>query len=240
MGIIRDIATKTMTEEKRKMAKTDYFAFYVGRPLSYILTVPFLRFGIRPNVVSFISFFPPVIGFILVGFGNNLILKLIGWVMFFLWNLLDGVDGNIARYTKCSSKMGSVWDAASGYWAAIMLFMAMGVGSYYGDFSAMHSNRIISVVLGSFSSLFCLFPRLIMHKKLSTLKDEESVKQVKDRGSFGPIRIIALNLTSFAGFMQVVMLITIFFKIMDIFTIFYFFLNLIIMLASLRSILTFK
>ena len=38
----KDIENKTMSPEKRKSAKNDYFAFYVGRPLSYILTIPFL------------------------------------------------------------------------------------------------------------------------------------------------------------------------------------------------------
>ena len=32
----KDIENKTMSPEKRKSAKNDYFAFYVGRPLSYI------------------------------------------------------------------------------------------------------------------------------------------------------------------------------------------------------------
>ena len=35
----KDIENKTMSPEKRKSAKNDYFAFYVGRPLSYILTI---------------------------------------------------------------------------------------------------------------------------------------------------------------------------------------------------------
>ena len=37
----KDLENKTMSPEKRKSAKNDYFAFYVGRPLSYILTIPF-------------------------------------------------------------------------------------------------------------------------------------------------------------------------------------------------------
>ena len=32
----KEIEQKTMSPEKRKSAKNDYFAFYVGRPLSYI------------------------------------------------------------------------------------------------------------------------------------------------------------------------------------------------------------
>ena len=87
MNIIKNIASKTMTEEKKKQAKNDFFAYYVGRPISYVLTVPFLKLNIKPNTVSFISFFPSIIGFLLIGFGKNITLKLIGWLMFFLWNL---------------------------------------------------------------------------------------------------------------------------------------------------------
>ena len=38
----KEIEQKTMSPEKRKSAKNDYFAFYIGRPLTYVLTIPFL------------------------------------------------------------------------------------------------------------------------------------------------------------------------------------------------------
>ena len=108
MNIVKDLAEKTMTEEKRAQAKNDIFAFYIGRPISYVLTVPFLKMGISPNTVSFLSLFPSIIGFFLIGFGNTMTLKIVGWCMFFLWNLLDGVDGNIARYKEQFSKNGGM------------------------------------------------------------------------------------------------------------------------------------
>ena len=61
----RDIENKTMNSEKRKSAQNDYFAFYIGRPLSYILTIPFLYIGISPDAVSLISIIPIIIGFAL-------------------------------------------------------------------------------------------------------------------------------------------------------------------------------
>lgn len=57
------IEEKTMNTEKRKSAKNDYFAFYIGRPLSYILTIPFLYTNISPNTVSVLSIVPLGIGF---------------------------------------------------------------------------------------------------------------------------------------------------------------------------------
>ena len=125
MGILKDIEKESMTKEKKEQAKNDIFAYYIGRPLSYVLTVPFFKLKVKPNVVSLISIFPSIIGFLFIGFGETLTQKIFGWIMFFLWNLLDGVDGNIARYTKQFSKTGSLWDATSGYIAMFLSFQAM-------------------------------------------------------------------------------------------------------------------
>ena len=60
-----------MSPEKRKSAKNDYFAFYIGRPLTYVLTIPFLYTNISPNAVSYISFVPTIVGFVLLAMGKN-------------------------------------------------------------------------------------------------------------------------------------------------------------------------
>ena len=54
MITVKDIADKSMTPEKRAMARNDLFAFYIGRPLSYVLTIPFLYTGLSPNTISII------------------------------------------------------------------------------------------------------------------------------------------------------------------------------------------
>lgn len=87
------------------------------------MTIPFLHTNISPNTVSLISIIPIIVGFLLMCIGNTNTVLIIGWLMFFLWNLLDGVDGNIARYKKQFSKMGSVYDAMSGYIAMVLSFL---------------------------------------------------------------------------------------------------------------------
>ena len=198
----KEIEQKTMNPEKRKSAKNDYFAFYIGRPLSYVLTIPFLYTQITPNAVSLLSIIPIIVGFLLIGWGQEKWILVLGWFCFFLWNLLDGVDGNIARYKKQFSPMVSVYDAMSGY---------------------------IAMVLS-------LFPRFIMHKTITTLKSEETVSGVKEKNKYGLVKLVALNLTSISGFVQILMLIAVVFDLLDLFTIVYFVLNLVVMLVSLRSI----
>lgn len=237
MNVIKDMAEKTMTEEKKKQAKNDFFAFYIGRPLSYILTVPFLKLHIKPNTVSLISIFPSIIGFLLIGFGETLELKILGWMMFFLWNLLDGVDGNIARYTKQFSKTGALWDATSGYIAMFLTYLAFGTGCYYGESTLLEIDQAIMIVFGGLSAVLSIFPRLVMHKRISSIGKDESSKEIENKDSYNIIKIIGLNLVSTAGIIQVIMLLSIIFKIMDLFTIFYFIINLGVCIASTAKLL---
>lgn len=233
------IARETMTPEKRAAAKNDIFAYYIGRPLSYVLTVPFLWLKIPPNVVSILSILPLIAGFVLMCIGQTFVYFIIGWACFFLWNLLDGVDGNIARFKKQFSPMGSVYDAMSGYIAMILSFFAWGIAASHNTGYIDAIVKIPSeyyIVLGALSGIFVIFPRLIMHKAISTLGSGNAVSGVKDKSKFGFIKIVALNLTSIAGFVQVFMLFAVIFNLYDIFTVGYFVLNFLVMVVSLISI----
>lgn len=235
--ILKDLKEKTMTKEKKSQAKNDIFAFYIGRPLSYVLTIPFLKLKIKPNTVSILSILPTIVGFLLIGFGNTMTLKLLGWLFFFLWNLLDGVDGNIARYTNQFSKVGSLLDATSGYFAMIFTFLAMGTGCYYGNFTILNIDKALMIVLGGISACFVILPRLIMHKRITSIGEDSKSKEMKDKSNYSLIKIIGLNLISVAGFIQVFMLLSIIFRIMDLFTVFYFIINVIICIGSLIKLL---
>lgn len=238
MGILRDISKKTMTEEKRKQSKNDIFAFYIGRPISYVLSVPFIKLKVKPNIITFISFFPSIIGFILVGFGPLLWQKILGWFFFFLWNLLDGVDGNVARYNEDYSKTGSLWDATSGYIAMCLMFFSVGIGCYFGNQIIFNNiDKVYYIIIGGLTSTLTIFPRLIMHKRISSIGKDEYTNEVKDRNSYSILKVIGLNLTSVAGFSQVLMLLSIIFKFMDLYTIFYFVIFLGVCVLSVKKLL---
>ena len=92
------------------------------------------------------------------------------------------------------------------------------------------------IILGALSGIFVIFPRFIMHKAITTLGDQDAMESVKDKSQYSFIKLVALNLTSIAGFVQVLMLIAVIFKIMDLFTIGYFILNFMVMVVSLKNI----
>lgn len=237
----RDIADKTMTPEKKEESQNNYFAFYVGRPLSYLLTIPFLYTNLTPNMVSIISIVPNIVGFILMTIGDSKVTLLCGWGCFFLWNLLDGVDGNVARFKRLSSPIGGVYDAMSGYTALVFSFFAFGVAAAHHSVSTiLFLPAEAYIIFGALSSIFALFPRLVMHRALTSLKNSDAIDGLMKKSDYGIIKIIALNLTSPSGFVQVIMLMSIIFNAMDWFTLSYCLINFMIMIVALRNILSDK
>lgn len=228
--ICKDIERKTMSPAKKAMAKNDYFAFYVGRPLSYLLTVPFVKTNITPNQISYLSIIPLIVGFIIMIFTTDFVVLLLAWFLFFLWNLLDGVDGNLARYREQYSKDGSVVDAMAGYVAMVLTYFGAGI-------VAAHLNDSdIYIILGALSGISLIFPRLVMHKYINTVAQDESVSSIKDKSDFNIIKILALNMTSITGIPQVLLLLTILTNQWVLFTLVYFTINFLLMIFSLYSL----
>lgn len=246
MITLKEIHKRSMTDEKKSSAKNDIFAYYIGRPISYLFTWPFLYTKISPNAITVLSMIFVIFGFVFTSFNRGPIFLLIGWIMFFLWNLFDGVDGNIARYRKEFSVNGAVFDATGGYLAMYFTFFSYGIAAF--NFGGYITNTFsipsyIYIILGSISGFSLIFPRLVMHKKKSTVKNEsKSVEEMQNKANYGFIRIVILNITSISGFVQLFMLVICilsFFSIylFDIFTIGYCFVNIIFMMITLFKLL---
>ena len=225
---VKEIEKVSMTEEKRRNAKNDIVAFYIGRPISYFFTIPCLYLGIKPNTVSLISIFFPVIAFACVCVESSFENALVGWLCLFAWNIMDGVDGNIARYTKKSSNLGSVWDATGGYFAMFFTFSYLGMVAYW------QSNSVMYIIQGFLSGMSCIMPRLIMHKKLSTFGNSKD--ELNDKASFNFGKICILNLSSVSGLAQLIVLFAVIFRYSEQVTVFYFCLNVIIMIVAMYKI----
>lgn len=232
----KQIEKEAMPPEKRASAKNDYFAFYIGRPITYWLTVPFLYTSLTPNSITVISIIPLIIGLVWSYFSTSTLMFVITWCWFFLWALLDGVDGNVARYRKQFSKLGSVYDALGGYIAMVLAPFACGI-------MAAHTSRIMDkivalpsdvyVILGALSGISLILPRLVMHKMINTVGKESNASSMAKKADFGFVKLVALNITSITGFAQLFMLIAAVTNTMDIYTLFYFIVNVSAMFVSI-------
>lgn len=164
-------------------------------------------------------------------------LKIIGWVFFLLWNLLDGVDGNLARCTDQCSLLGDLWDTMAGYAAMVFTYFAAGIAAFYDMNTVSFLEPYWFLIIGGSTAIASIFPRLVMHKKKSSDVNAEAIKVLSDKEHFGLKNIVAMNLISPSGFMQVIFLISIVTHTLNIFICFYALINFGIMFLSLHSLL---
>lgn len=232
----KEIYDKCVPAAKRDADKLNVWLYYVVRPLSIIATKPLLKTRITPTAVTAISMITTLIGFVLVSFGPTVGWRVLGWFGFFLWAVLDCVDGNIARCKDQCSKRGELWDAAGGYLALSLIFLSSGIAGFYEESLVPIWPSEWNIILGGLTALLSIYPRLIAQKKRA-ISDSHEVLSVMDKRNFSLPRIIAMNIESAIGLMQVLFLCSIIFQVANCFIAFYFIVNLAISLVSLRDLL---
>lgn len=100
----------------------------VLRPLSYPGAWLFLRLGFSPNAVTYLSAALCVAGFVCLAAGGAMA-AWIGFAFFFVFGILDCVDGNMARVLGTASPWGEWVDALGGYTAYAALLLGLGVAA---------------------------------------------------------------------------------------------------------------
>lgn len=237
---IKEVYDISVPLTKRKEEKMNFWVSLAVRPLSVFLTAPLVNTKVKPITITKLSILFLVAGFILVSLNLNIFASIGGWFCFFVWAILDGVDGNLARCQGTCSSLGDLWDTMGGYAAMVLIYYSAGIASFLDkspalDFFKQYSYLLL--VIGGLTSVFSIFPRLILHKKKSSNVDSESVKSISDKKNYSFSKIIAMNLVSPSGFMQIIFLACLIFHVLNFFVCFYFVVNLGIMLLSLYSLL---
>ena len=232
----KDIERKTMNEEKKKEAQNSIFGYYVGRPLSYILTIPLLYTNISPNMVTCISIIFLMIGFMMLSVASTTSIRLIGLLFIFLWNMGDGIDGNIARFKNIKSANGDLLDTLGGYLAIVLIILGMGNAAFNDTYSRLPMNYCI-LQLSGISAVATLIPRVLMHRKIASKNASTVVIALKNKSSYGFSKKVMLNICDPAGFQEIFMLIAIIFHGMTEFTLIYFVINISVMIYSIYKLL---
>lgn len=222
---------------KRKEEKYNIWVTIAVRPLSVLVTKPFLGSKVKPTQITAFSLLCSLAGFFVLSFTHTMPLKILGWILFFAWAVLDGVDGNYARCSNQCSQLGDLWDTTGGYAAMVLMYLACGIVAFYDNNLFSPIEPYWYLILGGATAIYSIFPRLVMHKKKSYGNSSDAVKALSDKKTFGLSQIVAMNLVSPSGFMQVILLICILLHITNIFIGFYFVVNLGIMSLSLYKLL---
>ncbi|OYP41228.1 CDP-alcohol phosphatidyltransferase family protein [Prevotella sp. P5-50] len=233
----REIYDIAVPPHKRKEERWNIFAGHIGRPISVLMTVPLSKTSIKPTTVTGWSLIALIIGAILVSIHYNMTLTIIGWFFFLLWNLLDGVDGNLARSTNQCSNLGDLWDTMGGYSAMVLTYFSAGIAAYFDNSLFDFCDKYLLLIFGGATAIMSIFPRLVMQKKKTYGVNSEAVNKLTDKTHFGIKQIISMNLISPSGFLQVIFLLCIIFHCLNFFISIYMLINFLIMIFSLYSLL---
>lgn len=233
----KEVYDEVLPEAKRESERKNVILYTIVRPLCIWATLPLLGTNVKPTTVTKISVAASVAGFGFLAFGKTVPLQLLGWLLFFVWVILDGVDGNLARFKKQTSQMGEVWDAFGGYAAMVLTYFGTGIAAFYANNAISFCEPYWMLILGGATAVMSIFPRLMMHKKRTTLGSKESTSGFTNKSSFNLKQAVAMNLLSLSGLFQIIFVLCIAFRLLNVFIAGYFVMNLVMMLASLRSLL---
>lgn len=230
-----EVYNLAMPKSKREAEKHNYWVVFVIRPLSVLLTIPLINTKIKPITITAISVFASLISAFFLGFGQSVPERLYGLFFIFIWAILDGVDGNLARCQGTCSKLGELWDAFGGYLALVLVFLSIGVASYYDNNSVDIFDSHWYLLIGGITSVVSIFPRLIYQKKKAICPDFD-IRHQKGTPKIGLMRIVQSNI-AISGGMQLLLLVAILFHALNLFLLFYLVLYSGLMLLSLRKLL---
>lgn len=99
--------------------------YAVLRPISFMMTPPFVAAGLSANQVTIINWGVVVVTAAVASRGSRLALAVAG-VLFLLNFLLDLVDGNIARIRRTRTHFGKFIDGIGDTFKAPLLYVALG------------------------------------------------------------------------------------------------------------------
>ena len=141
---------KKSFESSLKSIETENFLdriFY--RPIGYRIALLLSKTPITPNVVTIISIFVGVFAGILFYY-QNIYINLIGFALLVVANILDCVDGQLARLTGIKSAAGRILDGLAGdlWFISIYISIALRLSA-----DASHSFTWIIVSLAGVSNL---------------------------------------------------------------------------------------
>ena len=137
---IRQIAQLNHHEKMLEETRNYPYVGHVIRRFSPHFTKFFIGANISANQVSFLSILFGVIGGLVFAFGNYY-LMIVGCIVFFhLWNLLDCVDGEVARVTNDLSLGGNYLEEIHNPLIESLFMACFGIGLFtlFGDIAFLY------------------------------------------------------------------------------------------------------
>lgn len=235
---LEELRRVTLPDKKKKEVKIDIISYYICRPICDYLTIRLLNTPVSANTVTKVSFFSAIASFVLIYLIPNKIGAILGFLLIFVWNIADGIDGSIARFRGTVSKSGDLWDATAGYMALVSFYMGSGLIAAY-ETSTYLLPFLTSreyAFFGGVSAIAIIFPRLISQKK-SVVYGPKSVSSLQNKSGYSLIKKIMLNIVSINGFAAMLLLLCILFNTVNFFVLFYLVINIAFFCSTMFRLL---
>lgn len=222
---------------KKKIDSLDIWVKYVIRPASFYVTWICLKMRMSANTASIISMIISVFGALLIVNNGNYYITLVGVLIMNFWIVFDCVDGNIARTKGTADKFGKFLDALSGYLFLIALYTSLGisVSQTSTNFIFFNNLNLYVAIMGIFTVVLCLFPRLVQFKATELFGKGEDLS---NKTNYNRFKIIGLNIAGVAGLANPLLFVFTLFKSLNLYVVLYFCIQLFICVYSILS--TFK
>lgn len=233
-----ELHKKTLPEHKKAAVKIDVVSYYLWRPICDFLSI-LLMGKIGATTVTIISFFACIVSVFFFSLKLGMTSALLGYFFLWIWNIADGIDGNIARYTDTCSRSGDLWDAVAGYAAMIVFYL--GAGLVAANEESAYLLSFIKpedyVFMGAAAAICMVFPRLATQKKQAVYGAAASAA-FKDKTKYSFPKKVALNVTSINGLAGLLLLIAILMRMTNIFVLVYFVIMVVFGAVSLFSVMS--
>ncbi len=164
---------------KTRKPHDDYVSI-VGRavltkPIAFLVTK---YTSITPNQITVLSILPGTASLIFLALGGEY--TIIGAVLFFVYGVLDGVDGIVARAKERYSKLGQWLDGLAGFVLLPFTFLAVAIGL----------KDYLSLFMGSIASLCFPLQFLLIYYFKSEIMESNERLRISASGKFEFLKYI--------------------------------------------------
>ncbi len=152
-------AKELLWSQLRKPIENDgVVAYYLGRPVSRLLSRPLIWCPLTPNHITLISLLFAVLGAITVSFPGTLAL---GAALYWISFVFDCVDGEFARLKFMGSRFGQWLDTVADDFGTTLFSAGLGIALYRITGGSLY------LVLGLGSALLYLLSSLLVYRVLN-------------------------------------------------------------------------
>ena len=197
------IPKKSMAEILRTAQIEEISNTHLIHPMSSFLVPHFARLKITPNMVSFAGLFCGLLASFAYYHYQNIAFAILGFLLMFIWHVLDGADGQLARLTNSQSEFGKIIDGICDYVTFISVYIALGLSISISEgsgiwFIVIFAGACHAFQAGAYEVQRQEFDYWGMGKKSAKLPDIEHLKiSLKDmKGLKKVLTMINIGYTS--------------------------------------------